>query len=114
MEAVADPGLGEQVLRSRRILLDLFSQLIHEYAQVLDLVAVIRPPDRLQQLRMGNRHVRMRHQILQKLELQCEAEVLASLNHHNIAAIYDLQEAEGSRYVVLGGVSGIAVAPPSK
>jgi len=36
MEAVAEPGLGEQVLRSRRILLDLFSQLIHKS---FDLIA---------------------------------------------------------------------------
>jgi len=30
-----------------------------------------------------------------------EAEVLASLNHPNIAAIYDLQVANGSRFLVL-------------
>src|SRR6266852_850755 len=32
---------------------------------------------------------------------QREAEVLASLNHPNIAAIYDVQEAQGSRFLVL-------------
>src|ERR1700755_3426464 len=37
---------------------------------------------------------------------QREAEVLASLNHPNIAAIYDLQEANGSRYLVLELVEG--------
>ena len=30
---------------------------------------------------------------------QREAEVLASINHSNIAAIYDLQEAESSRFL---------------
>src|SRR3989441_8791985 len=37
---------------------------------------------------------------------QREAEVLASLNHPNIAAIYDFQEANGSRYLVLELVEG--------
>src|ERR1700757_2262454 len=38
---------------------------------------------------------------------QREAEVLASLNHPNIAAIYDLEEANGSRYLVLELVEGL-------
>src|SRR5262245_38899870 len=42
--------------------------------------------------------------------LQREAEVLASLNHPNIAAIYDLQEASGSRYLVLELVEGETIA----
>src|SRR5215510_10832027 len=37
---------------------------------------------------------------------QREAEVLASLNHPSIAAIYDLQEASGLRYLVLELVDG--------
>jgi hypothetical protein len=37
---------------------------------------------------------------------QREAEVLASLNHANIAAIYDLAEANGARYLVLELVEG--------
>src|SRR5437870_2498895 len=41
---------------------------------------------------------------------QGEAEVLASLNHPNIAAIYDLQEAHGSRYLVLELVDGETLA----
>src|SRR6266481_980572 len=41
---------------------------------------------------------------------QREAEVLASLNHTNIAAIYDLQEAEGSRFLVLEFVDGETLA----
>ena len=39
-----------------------------------------------------------------------EAEVLASLNHPNIAAIYDLQEAEGSQFLVLELVEGETLA----
>jgi serine/threonine protein kinase len=37
---------------------------------------------------------------------QREAEVLASLNHPNIAGIYDLEEANGSRFLVLELVEG--------
>src|SRR3989475_1347471 len=41
---------------------------------------------------------------------QREAEVLALLNHPNIAAIYDLQEANGSRYLVLELIEGETLA----
>jgi serine/threonine protein kinase/Tol biopolymer transport system component len=41
---------------------------------------------------------------------QREAEVLASLNHPNIAAIYDLQEANGSRFLILELVEGETLA----
>src|SRR5512136_1636707 len=41
---------------------------------------------------------------------QREAEVLASLNHPNIAAIYDLQEVDGSRFLVLELVEGETLA----
>src|ERR1700745_3211494 len=41
---------------------------------------------------------------------QREAEVLASLNHSNIAAIYDVQESEGSRFLVLELVEGETLA----
>src|SRR5262245_31437248 len=39
-----------------------------------------------------------------------EAEVLASLNHVNIAAIHDLQEANGSRFLVMELVEGETLA----
>src|SRR5689334_4559794 len=39
-----------------------------------------------------------------------EAEVLASLNHTNIAAIYDVQEANGSRFLILELVEGETLA----
>ena len=41
---------------------------------------------------------------------QREAEVLASLNHPNVAAIYDLLEANGSRFLVLELVEGETLA----
>src|SRR5713101_6381020 len=41
---------------------------------------------------------------------QREAEVLASLNHPNIAAIHSLEEANGSRFLVLELVEGETLA----
>src|SRR5215475_8066457 len=41
---------------------------------------------------------------------QREAELLASLNHPNIGAIYDLEEANGSRFLVLELVEGETLA----
>jgi len=41
---------------------------------------------------------------------QREAEVLASLNHPNIASIYGLEEAEGKRFLVLELVEGETLA----
>src|SRR5437870_9283387 len=41
---------------------------------------------------------------------QREAEVLASLNHSNIAAIHDLEENNGTRYLVLELVEGETLA----
>src|SRR6516164_5842030 len=41
---------------------------------------------------------------------QREAEVLASLNHPNIAAIHNLEETDGTRYLVLELVEGETLA----
>src|SRR5436190_20763103 len=41
---------------------------------------------------------------------QREAEILASLNHTNIASIYDLQEANGSRFLIMELVEGETLA----
>jgi Tol biopolymer transport system component len=44
------------------------------------------------------------------IRFQREAEVLASLNHPNVAAIYDLQEANDTRFLVLELVEGETLA----
>jgi serine/threonine protein kinase len=44
------------------------------------------------------------------IRFQREAEVLASLNHPNIAGIYDVEEASGLRYLVLELVEGETLA----
>src|SRR4030095_13423841 len=41
---------------------------------------------------------------------QREAEVLASLNHNNIAGIYELEESGGSRFLILELVEGETLA----
>lgn len=46
-KAVAGGGLGENELWVGRIRLDLFSQLVDAYPEVLHLVAIVRPPDGL-------------------------------------------------------------------
>src|SRR5215468_7660606 len=50
------------------------------------------------------------HDIERIARFQREARVLASLNHPNIAAIYDLEEANGSRFLVLELVQGETLA----
>ncbi|HEX9305230.1 MAG TPA: serine/threonine-protein kinase, partial [Thermoanaerobaculia bacterium] len=42
--------------------------------------------------------------------LEREARILASLNHPNIAAIYGLEESEGSRFLVMECVEGESLA----
>ena len=49
---VADPRFGQEIRRVRGLRLDLLSQLVHEDAEVVDLIAVVGTPDRLQQLAM--------------------------------------------------------------
>lgn len=44
------------------------------------------------------------------IRFQREAEVLAALNHPNIAAIYDLQEANGSGFLILELIEGETLA----
>src|SRR5262249_9795492 len=49
IEPVADPWLGENVTRVRRVGLDLLSQLSNEDAQILSLFSVITAPNRTEQ-----------------------------------------------------------------
>src|ERR1700747_1959903 len=74
MEPVTDPRLRQEVYRGRRVLLDLLSDLVHKYPKVIDLVAIVRTPYRLQELPMGQHLIGMSCEIAKKLELlRCEA-----------------------------------------
>src|SRR6266436_2725734 len=55
LKAVSQPGLGQDVTGMRRILLELFAQLVDYYAEVLRCLTVIRPPNRLQHPLMRKR-----------------------------------------------------------
>src|SRR5581483_2714986 len=68
VEAIADPGLRGNVLRMLRIRFDLFSKVLDKDPKVIHLIAVIGPPDRLQQFAMRNRLVRVLRQIAEKIE----------------------------------------------
>src|SRR5579862_4874744 len=69
MEAVTGQGIGEQKPRVRRVGLDLLAQAVHKDSQVFELVSVIRPPNRLQELAMRNGLVGARQQVGEQIEL---------------------------------------------
>ena len=48
LEPIPHPGFRQNIFRMRRILLDLLSQLIDHYTQVLGFLAVLRAPHGLQ------------------------------------------------------------------
>src|ERR1035437_209316 len=67
-EAVADPRLREKVAGMRGVWFDFLAKLIHEHAEVLDLIAVIGTPHGLQQSSMRDGDVRIRQQVLEEAE----------------------------------------------
>src|ERR1044071_9212931 len=78
-EAVSDPRLGEDVPWLRRIRLDLLSEMVDEDAQVLDFVAVVGSPDRLEQLAMRNGTVRVGDQKAEQIQFfRCQANLSVS------------------------------------
>src|SRR5436190_2920858 len=96
MEAVTHPRFRKQIFGARGVLLNFLSKLIDEYSQILHLVAVIRAPHRLQQLRMGDRYVRMRHHVLQKIEF-LRREPGFPISHDNPAQVevdFDIVETD--------------------
>src|SRR6185295_5398664 len=67
-ETVADPGLGHDKLRMFWIRLDFFAKTFDESSQVIDLVAVVWSPHRLQQLPMRDRFIGMLCKVSQQIQ----------------------------------------------
>lgn len=69
LETIADPGFGVDVARPPRIGLNFFSQLIDEDAQIFRFLAVIGPPDGLQQAAVSESLPPIGYQLAQQLKL---------------------------------------------
>src|SRR5579872_1306404 len=82
VEAVADPRLGDEVLRVARIGLELLAQLAHEHAQVLGLLLRGLAPHGLEKRAVRDDAVRMPRHVDEEIELlRREAHFLAARVH---------------------------------
>ena len=82
IEPVADPRLGDEIPRVRRIGLELLAQLPHEHAQVLGLFLRRLAPDRLEQRPVREDAVRMPRHVDEQLELLRRQPHLAAARVH--------------------------------
>src|SRR3954471_8441579 len=69
VKAVSDSQLSQQVLRISRVFFNLLPDLIDEDVEVREFITVVRSPDRLQQLRVRDRDVGMRDEIVKQVKL---------------------------------------------
>src|SRR5579862_11168 len=67
-EAVAYPGIGDNVARRIRRGLDLFAELSHEHSQVFNLLCTVTAPDGSQQGAMCHNFSRVARKIHQQIE----------------------------------------------
>ena len=68
-EAISQPRLGQNILRVLGIALDLFAKHPDVRSQVLEFAAILRAPDRSQELYVGERKSRILHHERKKIEL---------------------------------------------
>src|SRR5262245_50011103 len=94
LQAVSDPRLGEQMDRLGGVRLDFFSKLVDEDAKVVDLIAVVGPPDRLQQLAVRHDFVRVGDEIAKQIEFFRRQTDLACAGGHTPAVEVDFDAAE--------------------
>ena len=77
LEPVAEPRFGEDISGFCGISLDFLAKLINDDVQVFHLVAIIWPPDRLEDFAVRNGDVRVRDQVTKNLKLlRSEANVM--------------------------------------
>src|SRR5262249_662759 len=77
-QAIADAGLGEQVLRARRVLLELAPEMRHVDAQVVRLALRVGPPHLAQELALrhdpsGVAHQRGQEPVLDRAQVHLRA-----------------------------------------
>jgi|ERR1019366_4652057 hypothetical protein len=86
LEPVAEPGFREDISGFRGVSLDLLAKLVDDDVQVLDLVAIIWSPNRLENLAMGDRDVRVCKQVTKNLKLLRSKANVTPLDRHVTAA----------------------------
>src|SRR5580704_9187833 len=82
LESVAESGFGQDICGFCRILLDLLSKLIDDDVQVFHLVAIIWPPNRLQDFAMRNGDVWVGNQVPKNLKLLRRKADVVPLDRH--------------------------------
>src|ERR1700722_10150205 len=68
LEAVSNPGFGNDVARRRCFRLQLLTQLAHKYPQIFNLFRTLPAPDRAEQCPVSYHFSRMPREINQKIE----------------------------------------------
>lgn len=83
-EAISDPRFGSNILRAGGIKLYLFAEIAKEYAQILDLLRVIWPPDRRENRSMGEDTAGMLYHMMQQIKFLRREPYLSTSNSHKM------------------------------
>src|ERR1700736_2960764 len=67
LEAIADPGLGQNIFRVGGIRFDLLAQLVDDHTEVFGLFAVVGAPDRLEEAPVRQRLSLVGDQVLEDI-----------------------------------------------
>src|ERR1044072_9840108 len=89
VEAITDPGFGQNVLRRGGIRLDLFSELADEDSQVFGLLDVVAAPDGRKQRPVSQHFASVTEQVRKQVELfRCKMNLFAP---HRDAASFKVE-----------------------